>query len=35
VLTYVKQPAFWIAVILVALAVNFVYSKVTGKGKLV
>jgi hypothetical protein len=34
-LTYVKQPAFWIAVVLVAVVANFVWMKVTGKGKLV
>jgi hypothetical protein len=33
---YLMSPAFWIAVIIVALVVNFVWAKVGGgKGKLV
>jgi hypothetical protein len=32
---YVKQPAFWIAVIIVAVAVNFAWNLLTRKGKLV
>lgn len=34
-MTYVKQPAFWIAVVLVAVLVNFAWNFVTGRGKLV
>lgn len=32
---YVSQPMFWVAVIIVALVVNFVWHMVTGKGKIV
>lgn len=34
-MTYIKQPGFWIAVIIVAVAVNFVWNMLTKKGKLV
>jgi hypothetical protein len=34
-MTYIKQPGFWIAVVIVAVAVNFVWNMVTKKGKLV
>ena len=34
-MTYVKQPGFWIAVVVVALAINFAWNFFTGKGKLV
>jgi hypothetical protein len=34
-LSYAKQPAFWIAVVLVAVVVNWAWSMATGKGKLV
>lgn len=32
---YVKQPAFWFAVVVVAVAVNFLWNMLTKKGKLV
>lgn len=32
---YIKEPAFWVAVVIVALVVNFLYSKFAGKGKLI
>lgn len=32
---FLKNPMFWIAVIVVALVTNFVYSYFTKKGKLV
>lgn len=34
-MTYAKQPAFWIAVVVVAVVVNFAWNFFTGKGKLV
>lgn len=34
-LAYAKQPAFWVAVVLVAIVVNWGWNMVTGKGKLV
>lgn len=34
-MTYAKQPAFWIAVVVVAIVVNFAWNFFTGKGKLV
>lgn len=34
-MSYIKEPAFWIAVLVVAVAINFVWNAVTGKGKLV
>jgi len=34
-MTYIKQPAFWIAVVVVAVAVNFLWNMITSKGKLV
>lgn len=33
-MSYLGQPAFWIAVVLVALVVNFGYNYFTKKGKL-
>jgi len=32
---YLKVPAFWIAVVAVALVVNWIWNKFTAKGKLV
>jgi hypothetical protein len=32
---YVKDPMFWFAVVLVAVAVNFAWNFVTKRGKLV
>jgi hypothetical protein len=32
---YIKEPAFWFAVVVVAVVVNFVWRMVTNKGKLV
>jgi hypothetical protein len=33
---YLRQPGFWLAVIIVALAVNWAYQKFfAGKGKLI
>lgn len=34
-MTYVKQPGFWVAVVIVAVAVNFLWNLLTHKGKLV
>lgn len=34
-MTYIKEPAFWLAVVAVALVVNFLWSKFAGKGKLI
>jgi hypothetical protein len=34
-MTYLKEPAFWVAVIAVAVIINFVWNMATGKGKLV
>lgn len=31
---YIKNPMFWLAVVVVAVAVNFVYNYFTKKGKL-
>jgi hypothetical protein len=33
--TYIKEPGFWVAVIVVAVAVNWIWQMVSGKGKLV
>jgi hypothetical protein len=33
--TYLKEPMFWLAVIIVAVVVNFVWQKFAGGGKLV
>jgi hypothetical protein len=32
---YVRQPGFWLAVVVVAVAVNFLWNLLTKKGKLV
>lgn len=32
---YIKEPMFWAAVVLVAVVVNWLWSRFTGKGKLV
>jgi hypothetical protein len=32
---YLKQPVFWVSVVVVALIVNWVWQKFAGKGKLV
>jgi hypothetical protein len=32
---YLKEPMFWFAVVVVALAVNFAYNYFTKKGKLI
>jgi hypothetical protein len=32
---YLKQPIFWVSVVVVAIAVNWVWQMVAGKGKLV
>ena len=34
-MTYVKDPMFWFAVILVAVAVNYAWNFFTKRGKLV
>lgn len=34
-MTYIRQPGFWIAVVIVAVAVNFAWNMLTKKGKLV
>lgn len=34
-MTYLREPAFWIAVVIVAVAVNWVWNYFTKKGKLV
>lgn len=34
-MSYIKEPMFWVAVIVVAVVINFVWNMVTGKGKLV
>lgn len=32
---YIKEPAFWVAVVVVALVVNFVWQFIAKRGKLV
>lgn len=34
-MTYLKEPMFWLAVVAVAVVVNYVWNMVTKRGKLV
>ena len=34
-MSYIKEPGFWIAVVVVAVVVNWVWAMVTNRGKLV
>lgn len=34
-LQYITSWHFWVAVVIVAVVINFIYNKFTGKGKLV
>jgi len=33
--SYLRQPGFWLAVVVVAVAINFFWNLVTKRGKLV
>jgi hypothetical protein len=34
-MSYIRQPGFWLAVIVVAVVINFAWNLLTKKGKLV
>lgn len=34
-MAYIRQPAFWVAVVVVAVVVNFVWQFIAKRGKLV
>lgn len=34
-MVYLKEPGFWVAVVVVAIAVNFLWNVITARGKLV